>query len=87
MVNSTNQTSNGVKKTTCRDLQGPCDAQITGVTPEEMGENGKKHVMEQVVAGDAAHNEAVKNWMQMNKEEQEKWYADFKAKFDTFEDA
>jgi len=76
-----------MKKTTCRDLKGPCDAEILGATPEEMGENSKKHVMEQVAAGDAAHNEAVKDWMQVSKEDQEKWFEEFKNKFDTFEDA
>ena len=37
-----------MKKTTCKDLRGACDAIILGETPEEMGENSKKHVMEMI---------------------------------------
>ena len=76
-----------MKKTTCKDLRGACDAIIVGETPEEMGENSKKHVMEMVQAGDKAHETAVEEMMKLSKEEQMKWYAGFVEGFDTLSDA
>ena len=76
-----------MKKTTCKDLQGPCDAEIVGETPEAMGENSKKHVMEIMQKGDAAHKEAVERWMQVPKEEQMKWHEEFKNNFENLPDA
>lgn len=35
-----------MKTMTCAQLGGPCDAQITGETPEEMMANGMKHLEE-----------------------------------------
>ncbi len=35
-----------MKTLTCRELGGPCDAEISGETPDEMVENCKKHVWE-----------------------------------------
>ena len=75
-----------MKKTTCRDLKGACDAELIGNTPEEMGENSKKHVMEMIQSGDDAHKTAVENMMKLSKEDQMKWYEDFKNGFDALED-
>ena len=75
-----------MKKTTCKDLRGACDAEITGETPEEMGENSKKHVMEMMSAGDEAHKVAVQEMMQLSKEDQQKWYEEFKSGFDALQD-
>jgi hypothetical protein len=76
-----------MKKATCKDLRGACDTEITGDTPEEMGENSKKHVMEMVQAGDEAHQAAIESMMQLSKEDQMKWYEGFKSGFDALEDA
>lgn len=76
-----------MKKTTCRDLRGACDAEITGATPEEMGENSKNHVMEMVQAGDEAHMAAIESMKKLSPEEQMKWYQEFKNSFDALQDA
>jgi len=76
-----------MKKATCRELRGACDFEITGNTPEEMGENSKKHAMEMVQSGDADHKAAMESMMQVSKEEQMKWYEDFKNGFDALQDA
>ena len=76
-----------MKKTTCRDLRGACDAEIQGETPEEMAEKCKQHVMEMIQSGDEDHKAAVGSMMQLSKEEQEKWYEDFKKDFDSLQDA
>ena len=48
-----------MKKLTCRDFGGPCDAEITGNTFEEMGKSSYTHVMERIDSGDEAHNAAA----------------------------
>jgi hypothetical protein len=35
-----------MKKATCRDMRGACDAEFQGETAEEMGANCRQHVME-----------------------------------------
>ena len=76
-----------MKKAQCRDLRGACDAEIQGATPEEMGGNSKKHVMEMMQSGDAEHKAAAESMMQLSKEEQGKWYEEFKKGFDSLQDA
>ena len=76
-----------MKKTTCRDLRGTCDAEIRGETPEEMSEKCKQHVMEMIQSGDEGHKAAVEKMKQLSKEEQEKWYEDFKNSFESLQDA
>ncbi|MCH7738504.1 MAG: DUF1059 domain-containing protein [Chloroflexi bacterium] len=76
-----------MKKTTCKNLGGTCDAEIQGETPEEMGEKSKQHVMEMMQSGDQDHKAAVEKMMQLSKEEQEKWYDDFQKSFDSLPDA
>lgn len=76
-----------MKKTTCRNLRGACDAVIMGETPKEMGENSKHHVMKMVQAGDDDHKAAIENMMKLSKEEQQKWHEDFKNSFSSLPDA
>jgi arginyl-tRNA synthetase len=76
-----------MKKTTCKALAGACDMEIHGATPEEMGENSKKHAMEMVQKGDEAHKAAMENMMKMTPEEQKKWHEKFNAEFDALPDA
>jgi hypothetical protein len=76
-----------MKKATCKDLKGACDTVITGATPDEMAENCKKHAMEQIMAGEAEHQAAAQEMMAMSKEDQQKWFEEFKASFDGMENA
>ncbi len=76
-----------MKKTTCNNLRGACDAEITGSTPEEMGTNSKKHVMEMIQSGDQAHIDAVESMKNLTPEDQKAWYDDFVKGFDDLPDA
>lgn len=76
-----------MKKATCKELAGACDEIITGNTPEEMGENSRKHAVEKVQSGDSAHQNAMNEMMKMSQEEQQKWYKNFVDNFDNLEDA
>ena len=76
-----------MKKTTCKELRGVCDVVITGNTPEEMGENGKQHVMDMLSDGDVAHKNAVNAMMSLSKEDQQKWYAGFVEEFESLPEA
>ena len=58
-----------------------------GETAEEMGAKCRKHVMEMMQSGDEDHKAAVESMMQLSKEEQEKWYDEFRSKFDSLQGA
>lgn len=76
-----------MKRTTCKALRGACEEEILGATPEEMGDNSKKHVMQMVEMGDEAHKEAIEEMKKLSPEEQQAWYEEFKAGFDDLSDA
>jgi len=76
-----------VKKTTCKNLRGVCDTEISGNTAEEMGENGKQHVMDMILDGDQAHTDAVEAMQNLSPEDQQKWFAEFVASFDSLPEA
>ncbi len=76
-----------MKKTTCKELRGACDAEIVGATPEEMGENSKKHVMEMVQSGDQAHMDSIEAMKSLSPDQQMKWYEDFMNNFDALPEA
>lgn len=76
-----------MKKATCKDLRGPCDFEVVGDTAEEMGDAGKKHVMEMVAAGDEDHKVAMDSMMNLKPDERQKWYQEFTANFDSLQDA
>jgi hypothetical protein len=65
-----------MKKATCRDMRGACDAEFEGEPPEYMGQSG-----------DEAHKTAMDNMMELRKEEQEKRYEEFRSRFDSSQDA
>lgn len=69
-----------MKTMTCRDLGGPCDAEIQGETVDEMVANGAMHLQ---TAGDEAHKPALAMMEDMmNKpEEAQKWNEEFAKKF------
>ncbi len=75
-----------MKKTTCKNLKGACDMEITGNTPEEMAENSKKHAMEMFEKGDAPHLQAMEAMKNMSEEDQMKWYEEFKNNFEALPD-
>jgi hypothetical protein len=76
-----------MKKLTCRDLGGPCDAMIEGATFMEMGANAQKHVMGLVGEGDPAHQVAVKTMSEKTPEEQSALIADYEQKFNNAPEA
>lgn len=75
-----------MKKTSCKNLAGACEAIITGNTPEEMGENSRQHVMKLVQAGDEAHKKAMEAMMTLSPEDQQKWYKEFEDSFNSLQD-
>ena len=71
-----------MKKLTCRDLGGPCDAEFTGESFEEIGKKSREHVIEQMQKGDEAHLAAANKMRSATPEQQKVMMADFKKKFD-----
>ena len=71
-----------MKRLTCRDLGGPCDAEFTGEAFEEIGKKSYEHVMEQMQNGDEAHLSAAKNMKNAAPEQRQAMMAEFKRKFD-----
>ncbi len=65
--------------TTCKDMGGPCDAEIKGNTPEEVIENGNTHVMS---TDDEAHKKIVEDMKNMSPEEMAAWSANEKARLE-----
>ena len=70
-----------MKKLTCMDLGGPCGEEITGNSFEEMGNNCRAHVEEQMKNGDEAHQTAVSKMMNATPEEQKAMMAEYEKKF------
>jgi hypothetical protein len=66
-----------MKQMTCPAAGGPatCTGTLSGNTAEEMVANGMKHV-------EQAHPEMAADTKKMSKEDTEKWFAEFKGKFD-----
>ncbi len=75
-----------MKKTTCKELDGVCDAEITGNTPDEMAKNSQEHAMG---ANDETHKNKMKPMRKMNTgpEAVKKYMDDFKERFDALPDA
>jgi hypothetical protein len=70
-----------MKKLTCKDFGGPCDAEITGNSFQEMGNNSRMHVMEKIKGGDAAHKAAADKMRNASQEEQMAMMAEYEKKF------
>lgn len=70
-----------MKKLTCRDLGGPCDAEITGNSFEEMGKNSHAHVMEQINSGDEAHRAAADKMKNASPEEQKAMMTEYEKRY------
>ena len=62
-----------MKRLTCRDLGGPCDAEFAGGSFEEIGKKSHQHVMEQMQKGDEAHLSSANNMRSATPEQQKKF--------------
>jgi hypothetical protein len=71
-----------MKRLTCRDLGGQCDAEFAGGSFEEIGKKSHQHVMEQMQKGDEAHLSSANNMRSATPEQQKAMMAEFKRKFD-----
>jgi predicted small metal-binding protein len=71
-----------MKRLTCRDLGGPCDAEFAADSFEEIGKKSQEHVMEQMQKRDAAHLSAASSMRSATPEQQKAMMAEFKRKFD-----
>ena len=76
-----------MKKITCKEMGGDCDAVVTGETAEELMANGKKHVHDLAESGDEVHKGTVKKMEELSEEDRKKWAEDFAGKFDSLEEA
>lgn len=70
-----------MKKLTCRELGGPCDAEITGNSFIEIGEKCREHVMEHIKNGDAAHSAAAAKMRNASPEEHRSMMAEFEERY------
>ncbi|MEX1064307.1 MAG: DUF1059 domain-containing protein [Candidatus Paceibacterota bacterium] len=76
-----------MKKFTCQEMGGTCEAVMEGETAEEVSQKGQAHVDEMAAQGDESHK-ALKEGMDAQGEEgKAKWMEEFKAKFDQKADA
>jgi predicted small metal-binding protein len=71
-----------MKRLTCRDLGGPCDAEFTADSFDEIGRKSREHVMDQMQKGDKAHLAAANNMRSATPEQQKAMMAGFKRKFE-----
>jgi predicted small metal-binding protein len=71
-----------MKKLTCRDLGGPCDAEFTGESFDEIGKKSREHVIEQMQKGDEVHLSAANKMRSATPEQQRALMVEFKQKFD-----
>ena len=69
-----------MKRLSCRDLGGPCEAEFVADTFEEIGKKSHEHVVEQVQKGDEAHLSAANSMRSAT--QQKAMMAKFRQKFD-----
>ena len=65
-----------MKTVTCKEMGGTCDMEFTGETMEEVAGMGGKHLMN---TSDEAHKPMREMMANSKKEDQAKWFSDFKA--------
>ncbi len=63
-----------MKTMTCTQLGGPCEAALSGNTPDELVANAMTHLKE-------THPEMAADVAKMTPEQMEAWNKDFQAKF------
>ena len=75
-----------MKRVTCRDLGGPCDAELVANSFEEMGNKSRQHVVEQIQAGDEIHKLAADVMTKASPDQQQQILDEFRSKFDAAPD-
>jgi predicted small metal-binding protein len=72
-----------MKTMTCTQLGGPCDLQLHGNTADEVIKAQDKHLRDEVAAGDAKHEPALKEMKGRWKHPLKGmgWYKDTKREF------
>jgi len=70
-----------MKKLTCRDLGGPCDAELIGNSFQEIGKKSHEHVMEQINVGEEAHKVAAAKMKNASLEEQKSMMAEYERNY------
>ena len=75
-----------MKRLTCRDLGGPCDAELVAETFEEIGNMSCQHFVEQIQAGDEDHKHAADKVTEATPDQQRAMMAEFKQKFEAAPD-
>ena len=73
-----------MKKMTCKQLGGACDAVFEADTFEEMAELSKKHGMEMYQQRDEAHLQAMQEMKELMKtpNAMQEWYTNRKKEFE-----
>jgi Protein of unknown function (DUF1059) len=75
-----------MKKLSCRDLGGPCEAELIADTFEEMGNKSRQHVVEQIQAGEEDHKVAADKMTEASPDQRKAMMAEFKRRFDAAQD-
>jgi hypothetical protein len=72
-----------MKTMTCKQLGGPCDAQLQGNTADEIMQAGQEHLEEMTKMGDVAHQQAKKMMddVAKNPDMGKDWFAKLTADF------
>ena len=70
-----------MKKLTCKDLGGVCNAVISGDSFAEMGKNARAHGIAMCNNGDASHLLARDKMEKATDEQQAAWMVEFQKKF------
>lgn len=70
-----------MKRMKCNQLGGPteCEHEFTAASFEEIGEQSKKHAMENM----DTHKEAMNKMSEMSQEEMQKWFEEKKQEFES----
>jgi predicted small metal-binding protein len=68
-----------MKQMKCTDMGGSCDFKITGNTPDEMMENGRKHLL-------GTHPEMMEQMKKSTPEDGKKWMESFMKKWNATPD-
>ena len=74
-----------MKTMTCKQMGGPCDAEIHGATAEEMMANGGKHVEEMAAKDDDQGHKETAQQMEESMQDEEKnkaWTEKFNKDFE-----
>jgi len=73
-----------MKTMTCEELGGACTLEFHGSTFEEIAEQSKKHGLEMLKSGDAAHREAMMEMQELleTPTDMQEWFENKRLEFD-----